>query len=404
MQRTILSIIAVCLFSIPAQAQPDGAVDPGLPARTSRYIFLSDQSTLVQTGGIAGVNWTYTVEGQFLLTVDSEACTASFAMVDANATDDSDDRRTLDPNEVFAMSMLVGTVLSDTTLDFTGQAADGSNVHITATLQEDLVHLVAETVPPPGSADFFVFTMDAVAQRKYAGGTGDPNDPYQIVTAADLIALGEDPNDYDKHFILTGDIDLDPNLPGRKVFDKAIIAPDTDVFKPGFQGTPFTGFLDGNGHTISHLTITGGDRVGLFGYLESGAQIRGLGVVDININGDDAVGGLAGYSEGDLTACNSIGTVSGRTRVGGLVGNIRDGAIAHCCSAGSVSSGGGYCIGGLVGYVLNGSVTHCRSTSTVKGGRYSVAGLVEKTLAVLWLSATAAVRSSPAATSAGSSG
>jgi hypothetical protein len=63
---------------------------------------------------------------------------------------------------------------------------------------------------------------------KYSGGTGEPNDPYQIATAADLITLGETPEDYDKHFILTADIDLDPNLPGRKVFDKAVIAPDTD--------------------------------------------------------------------------------------------------------------------------------------------------------------------------------
>jgi hypothetical protein len=63
---------------------------------------------------------------------------------------------------------------------------------------------------------------------KYSGGTGEPNDPYQIATAADLIALGEDPNDYGKHFILMADIDLDPNLPGRTVFDRAVIAPDTD--------------------------------------------------------------------------------------------------------------------------------------------------------------------------------
>ena len=66
----------------------------------------------------------------------------------------------------------------------------------------------------------------ASAHAKYSGGTGEPNDPYQIATAADLIALGETPADYDKHFILTADIDLDPNLPGGKVFDKAVIAPD----------------------------------------------------------------------------------------------------------------------------------------------------------------------------------
>jgi hypothetical protein len=73
------------------------------------------------------------------------------------------------------------------------------------------------------------------ANAKYSGGTGEPNDPYQIATAADLIALGETPADYDKHFILTADIDLDPNLPGGKVFSKAVIAPGT-LHAGFFQG------------------------------------------------------------------------------------------------------------------------------------------------------------------------
>ena len=84
------------------------------------------------------------------------------------------------------------------------------------------------------------------AYSKYNGGTGEPNDPYQIATAADLIALGEEPNDYDKHFIMTADIDLDPNLPGRKVFDRAVIAPDVNNVDGGFQGTAFSGVFDGN--------------------------------------------------------------------------------------------------------------------------------------------------------------
>ena len=74
-----------------------------------------------------------------------------------------------------------------------------------------------------------VLTIVSTAAAKYSGGSGTAQDPYQIATAADLIALGETPADYDKHFILTADIDLDPNLPGRKVFDKAVIAPDTDA-------------------------------------------------------------------------------------------------------------------------------------------------------------------------------
>ena len=64
----------------------------------------------------------------------------------------------------------------------------------------------------------------APGQAKYGGGTGEPNDPYQIATADDPMLLGESPEDYDKHFILTNDIDLDQNLAGRKVFDRAVIA------------------------------------------------------------------------------------------------------------------------------------------------------------------------------------
>ncbi|MDT8304003.1 MAG: hypothetical protein RQ760_21150 [Sedimentisphaerales bacterium] len=59
-----------------------------------------------------------------------------------------------------------------------------------------------------------IFSLSLPANAKYSGGRGVTDDPYQIATAADLIALGEAPEDYDKHFILTADIDLDPNLPG----------------------------------------------------------------------------------------------------------------------------------------------------------------------------------------------
>ena len=51
----------------------------------------------------------------------------------------------------------------------------------------------------------------------FAGGTGEPNDPYQIATAEQLTSIGSDPNLLDKHFVLVADIDLDPNLPGGRI-------------------------------------------------------------------------------------------------------------------------------------------------------------------------------------------
>ena len=43
---------------------------------------------------------------------------------------------------------------------------------------------------------------------QYAGGRGEPNDPYLIQTAEQMKALGDEPNDWGKHFKLTADIDL----------------------------------------------------------------------------------------------------------------------------------------------------------------------------------------------------
>ncbi|MEN6337968.1 MAG: hypothetical protein ABFE01_27250, partial [Phycisphaerales bacterium] len=124
--------------------------------------------------------------------------------------------------------------------------------------------------------------------HSFAGGTGEPNDPYQITTAEQLVSIGSDPNLLRKHFVLVNDIDLDPNLPGGRLFTRAVIAPidgmavfwgedptadDTVIF---WGGAPFTGTLDGGGHSICNLIIvaSGADYLGLFGYLDKQAVVR----------------------------------------------------------------------------------------------------------------------------------
>lgn len=51
------------------------------------------------------------------------------------------------------------------------------------------------------------------AQAQYGGGMVEPNNLYQIATAEDLILFNENPNDYDKHFILTVDIQTASTFP-----------------------------------------------------------------------------------------------------------------------------------------------------------------------------------------------
>jgi hypothetical protein len=217
------------------------------------------------------------------------------------------------------------------------------------------------------------------AEAQYNGGTGEPNDPYQIATAEDLMLLGETPDDYDKHFILTNDIDLDPNLPDRTVFDRAVIAPDTDNSQGDFQGSVFSGIFDGNGHIISNLTIdTAGvakDYLALFGEIRGeNAEVKNISVVNHKIISGDGYpefsGGLIGRNfNGSISNCCAIGSITGgdsAENFGGLCGHNDFGTISNCYAAGSVTGNSCDYLGGLCGESF-GNIINCYATTTVVG-------------------------------------
>jgi hypothetical protein len=269
---------------------------------------------------------------------------------------------------------------------------------------------VGETVN--GSEDIWKISdglgYPRLSWERYSGGSGTAQDPYQIATAADLIALGNEPNDYDKHFVLTADIDLDPKLARRKVFDKAVIAPGANWW---FDGTPFAGVFDGKGHTVSNLTINGKDYLGLFGYLASGAEVKNQGVVDVNVVGSDTyIGGLVGYNCGSIAASYSTGTVTGDGEfTGGLVG-LHLGSAVFCYSTSVVRGRHPVAVGGLVGanhHVVDegptGSIAQCYSTGAVSvsiwGGGLMGGGPGDAVTGCFWDTQT-----SGRATSAGGTG
>jgi len=348
----LLILLIGCIFSRPTIAE------------TSVYVFGSDQSTVVKTGGFAGVHETYAVTGQFQLAVDSDAGVAFYETVDANLADETGAEYGRNLEEIFNMTGLDGIFINKTTIDFKGKTDDGteSDVRLMLSFMDGLAHLTGKTTPPPNSADMFIYDVNAVATKKYEGGTGEPNDPYLIDTAEQLNTIGAEPNDWDKHFKLMADIDL-----SGYSYERAVIAPDTNDVNGGFQGTAFNGVFDGNGHTISHLTIEGDSYLGLFGRLEYGGAISNLGLetVDVNGTGND-VGCLAGRNSGRITSCYSTGTASGdwSWSIGGLVGD-NDGMISNCHSTGAVS--GQNHIGGLVGFNYDGMITSSYSTGSVKG-------------------------------------
>ena len=208
----------------------------------------------------------------------------------------------------------------------------------------------------------------------FSGGTGDPNDPYRITAPVQLasFSIADFPYLLDKCFVLGNDLDLDPNLPGGQVFDRAVIAPDISELRDDFRGTAFTGTFDGSGFRISNLTIVGQDHLGLIGAIHDGSQVLNLGIVDASVFGTGSgIGILAGDNGGYVSHCYSTGSVGGNKSVGGLLGG-NESTVSYCYSTGLVS--GDELVGGLVGN-NGGAIDNCYSTGSVSGVE-SVGGLV----------------------------
>jgi hypothetical protein len=221
---------------------------------------------------------------------------------------------------------------------------------------------------------FFVLSESALAIPKYSGGSGTAGDPYKIGSAADLLTLAADANDYDANFILTADINLAASGP----FTTAVIAPDTNNTNYSFEGTAFSGVFDGNGYTISNLIIdtdgAGNDYLGLFGYVGPGGEIKNLSLEDVSISGGDdsyRFGSLAGFNNaGTISNCYSTGNVTdgfAAGELGGLIG-CNDGDINDCRSTVNIRGGDDSSdLGGLAGNNY-GNISNCSSSGTASGG------------------------------------
>lgn len=220
----------------------------------------------------------------------------------------------------------------------------------------------------------------AVQAQPFGGGTGGMGDPYRIATAEQLLAIESDPNLLDKHFVLVADIDLDPNLPGGRAFDAALIAPDL-LNANGLEtpGVPFTGSFDGRGHVIHNLAIAAmtRDTVGLFGRIgiRDAGKWRTPGVVQdvrlerVSVSGRESVGTLAGANEGTILNCSVRGSVTGkRDFIGGLVG-YNTGTVIKSSTEGDVY-GRDY-IGGLAGS-NSGIIVDSHATGIVDSGQRRV--------------------------------
>lgn len=134
----------------------------------------------------------------------------------------------------------------------------------------------------------------------------------------------------------------------------------------GTESQPYTGTFNGKDKTITGLTVNqeGTNYVGLIGYLGSGGKVQNVTLTDVSVTGYWYVGGVVGANDkGTVTACTASGSISGSSRVGGVVG-YNGGTMTGCTVSGSVS--GDSSVGGVVGW-NGGTVTACYATSDVSG-------------------------------------
>ena len=182
----------------------------------------------------------------------------------------------------------------------------------------------------------YTYTVSLAAA--YPGYTDDGNGNYTVTSAEGLKNIAKLVNEEGKtdiNITLTDNIDL-----------------------TGIDWTPigidynhqYTGTFDGGGHTITGLTVTGSNEyTGLFGRIGFGGKVMNVKLEGVQIESDNetsAVGGVAGWSYGNIENCSVSGSVSG-SGMNGVAGGV---------------------VGGVVGYQTGGSITGCSSSATVNAG------------------------------------
>ena len=221
-------------------------------------------------------------------------------------------------------------------------------------------------------------------------GAPDPN-AIKIYTAQDLYNVR---NNLNGSYVLMNDIDLAGYNGGQWV-------PIGDsIWSNELQNAfgQFTGTFDGQGNVIKNLKISGNkyDYNGLFGYVESAAVIKNVGLegTDINVTRTSAtegsfsavayVGGVCGYIRGNSTIynCYNIGNVvasasysRATSQVGGICGYVIA-SVSYCYNEGNISSSASASssyssssAGGISGF--RGTISNCYNTGDVSSSASS---------------------------------
>lgn len=263
---------------------------------------------------------------------------------------------------------------TDAAVTVNGTAANAENDYIvTVPLQEGENTITAA-----------VTTADGTTTKNYTITLTKKAEPMDLVitTAQELMDFAEAVNNGD----YAGIADVTVELGG-------------DIDMSGYSWTPigidgnnyFSGTFDGNGYTISNLTITKNTTgyFGLFGITNATIQNVELTGSLTNTISDakySYVGAVAGYIIGgeirnvnthDFMIQSSSADIPLGLAVGGIVGVAESTPVENCVSGTDITLNFSYCfIGGVAGAAVESQITNCiyTGTLTLSGSGYTDCG------------------------------
>lgn len=198
------------------------------------------------------------------------------------------------------------------------------------------------------------------------GGSGTSSSPYTISTAADMTEFAN---------IVNGSNGKTRNVAACAKLTANIALSGT--WTPmGTSSNPYTGTFDGNGKSITGLSIAATSaNAGLFG-CTNGATVKSLTLAGSISSNSDNVGSAVGYAKGATTISNVISSVNitmsaNKTHLGGIVGNIESSTrVLDCVYSGTLDVAASTdSNGGIVGFAnanCSGEIAFCFFNGTVK--------------------------------------
>ena len=212
------------------------------------------------------------------------------------------------------------------------------------------------------------FTLNSFSLVLYAAETGTEESPIQISTAQQLQNINSNPSACYK---LTANIDL------KNVDFTPIGNADSGAF---------SGVFDGNGFTVSNLSVSSGKYAGLFGCNEG--LIKNVTLSNVYVCGTRYLGGVVGEntSSGKIVNCkvNSGKIVSDgglkEVYAGGICGynsGVMEGAFSNSASVTINSNSKNSYSGGIIGYTSSTvNLEDCSNNGTIysRSSSYSYSG------------------------------